>query len=75
MFGNFFVVLEKNEHHINFLSGIPSDRVSNSLDQDQARHNDPNCLQRLCADDKLAISGYRVQSPQVQDFHFEESIV
>ena len=41
-------------------------RASNSLDPDQARYFvdpdlDPNCLQRLSADDKVATSGERVK--------------
>ena len=41
-------------------------RVSNGLDPDQERyfvgpHLDPNCLQRLSADDKVAASKERVK--------------
>ena len=50
------LIFFQNQPFRKTLSGIP--RVSNSLDQDQARRVDgpdlsPNCLQRLTADERL----------------------
>ena len=56
------------------ISGIPS--VSNSLDQDQARRFvrpdlDPNCLQRLSADDKSPIAGKELNTTsKIQNYFF-----
>ena len=57
----------------NILSGITTECQSNSLGPDQAGHSitpvlDPNCLQRLSADQKFAARRLRVEKNKFSDY-------